>query len=240
MQDTIGIIVGGVVLVLLTACTTALLVHRKEEKRMGEFQDLILKKQREEVQNIYQTMRGWRHDYHNHMQIIKAYLDQKQLQETLEYLDHLEEDLDSIDIAIRTGNVSVDAILSSKVSIAAKRNIQVNYKAVVPRELQVSDVHLCAIIGNLLDNAIEACEKVEEPKRFIRIYLGVFKGQLYISVTNATNATRRRKMHELITQKQGEHGLGLKRIDRIAASYEGYVNRKNEPGVFATEVLLPL
>lgn len=240
MQDIIWMIAGAVVLILLTALITALLVHRKEEKRMGEFQDNILKKQREEVQNIYQTMRGWRHDYHNHMQMIKAYLDQNQVRETLEYLDHLEEDLDSIDIAIRTGNVSVDAILSSKVSIAAKKNITVNYKAVVPKELQVSDVHLCAIIGNLLDNAIEACEKVEESGRFIRIYLGVFKEQLYISVTNATNATKRRKLHELITEKQGEHGLGLKRIDRIAAAYDGYVNRKNEPGVFATEVLLPL
>lgn len=240
MQDMIWEIIGAVVLILLTALMTALLIHRRLGKRMGEFQDNILKKQREEVQNIYQTMRGWRHDYHNHMQIIKAYLDQNQVQETLAYLEHLEEDLDSIDIAIRTGNVSVDAILSSKVSIATKHKIAVNYKAVVPKELRVSDVHLCAIIGNLLDNAIEACEKVEESKRFIRIYLGVFKGQLYISVTNATNATRRRKRHELITEKQGEHGLGLKRIDRIAATYEGYVNRKNEPGVFATEVLLPL
>ncbi|MBQ7934448.1 MAG: GHKL domain-containing protein [Lachnospiraceae bacterium] len=240
MQERIWVFIGAVVLVLFTVLVTAYLVHRREEKRMGEFQDIILKKQREEVQNIYQTMRGWRHDYHNHMQIIKAYLDRNQVRETLDYLEHLEEDLDSIDIAIRTGNVSVDAILSSKVSIASKRKIEVNYKAVVPKELQVSDVHLCAIIGNLLDNAIEACEKVEESKRFIRVYLGVFKGQLYISVTNATNATRRRKLYELITEKQGEHGLGLKRIDRIAASYDGYVNRKNEPGVFATEVLLPL
>ena len=110
MQDMIWEIIGAVVLILLTALMTALLVHRRLGKRMGEFQDNILKKQREEVQNIYQTMRGWRHDYHNHMQIIKAYLDQNQVQETLAYLEHLEEDLDSIDIAIRTGNVSRNAV----------------------------------------------------------------------------------------------------------------------------------
>ena len=226
--------------ILFAVVITAFLVKRSEEKRVGEFQDSILKKQREEVQNIYQTMRGWRHDYHNHMQTIKAYLERGQVEETLDYLDHLEEDLDSIDIAIRTGNVSVDAILSSKVSIASRKNIKVNYKATVPQQLKVSDVHLSAILGNLMDNAIEACEKVEEEKRFIRVYIGVFKGQLYLSVTNATNATKRRKLHELISQKQGEHGLGLKRIDRVAQQYDGFVNRKNEPGVFATEVLLPL
>lgn len=240
MKELLPIILLVFIVILITVLLTAWIVHRHEEKRLGEFQDKILKKQREEVQNIYQTMRGWRHDYHNHMQTIKIYLEQQQIQETLTYLDHLEEDLDSIDIAIRTGNVSVDAILSSKVSIAAKMNINVNYKAVVPKELKVTDVHLCAIIGNLLDNAIEACEKVVEPKRFLRIYIGVFKQQLYISVTNATTATRRRKLHELISEKQGEHGLGLKRIDNIAGKYSGFVNRKNEPGVFVTEVLLPL
>lgn len=240
MKELLPIILVIFIVILITVLLTAWIVHKHEEKRLGEFQDKILKKQREEVQNIYQTMRGWRHDYHNHMQTIKIYLEQQQIQETLTYLDHLEEDLDSIDIAIRTGNVSVDAILSSKVSIAAKMNINVNYKAVVPKELKVTDVHLCAIIGNLLDNAIEACEKVVETKRFLRIYIGVFKQQLYISVTNATTATRRRKLHELISEKQGEHGLGLKRIDNIAGKYGGFVNRKNEPGVFVTEVLLPL
>ncbi len=229
-----------VLCIVVTVLITAWIVRWYEEKRLGEFQNLILKKQRDEVQNIYQTMRGWRHDYHNHMQTIKIYLQEQKIEETLHYLEHLEEDLDSIDIAIRTGNVSVDAILSSKVSIAEKRNIRVNYKAVVPKELQVSDVHLCAIIGNLMDNAIESCEKVEDTKKFIRIYMGVFKQQLYISVTNATAVMRRRKMQELISAKKGGHGLGLKRIDSIAGKYGGYVNRKNEPGVFATEVLLPL
>ncbi len=222
------------------AAVTAFLVKRHEEKRLGEFQDNILKKQRDEVQNIYSTMRGWRHDYHNHLQTIKAYLAMGQVGETLSYLEHLEDDLDSIDIAVRTGNVGMDAILSSKISIASKNGIAVNCKAAVPDKLSVSDVHLCAIVGNLLDNAIEACGRVVPEKRFIRVYIGIFKQQLYISVSNSTDASRRKKLSELISNKQGAHGLGLKRIDRIVDAYEGFVNRKNEPGIFATEVLLPL
>ena len=226
--------------ILTTILITYFVTKRVDEKWIFEFQDSVLKKQRDEVENVYNTMRGWRHDYHNHMQTLKAYLSMNQLKEMSEYLDHLEEDLDSIDIAIKTGNTSVNAILSSKVSIAQRNNINVNCKATVPAKLKISDVHLCTIIGNLLDNAIESCQKLEVDKRFIRIYIGLFKEQLYISVTNSTNQIQRKKLTELITGKKGEHGFGLRRIDKIVDQYDGYLNRKNEPGVFATEIMLPL
>ena len=119
-----------IIILTLAILTTILITHfitkRVDEKWIFEFQDSVLKKQRDEVENVYNTMRGWRHDYHNHMQTLKAYLSMNQLEEMSAYLDHLEEDLDSIDIAIRTGNTSVNAILSSKVSIAQRNNINVN------------------------------------------------------------------------------------------------------------------
>lgn len=229
-----------IVLVILAAVVSFLITKHKDEKWMFDFQDSILKKQRDEVENVYNTMRGWRHDYHNHMQTLKAYLSMNQIEEIGKYLDHLEEDLDSIDIAIRTGNTSVNAILSSKVSIAQKQGINVNCKAHVPSSLKISDVHLCALIGNLLDNAIEACLKVPKTARFIRIYIGLFKSQLYISVQNSTTFVKRKKLSELVTSKKGEHGLGLKRVDKIVSEYDGFVNRKNEPGIFATEIMIPL
>lgn len=233
---------------VLSVFLTILILKKKYDRRLSDFQDSVLKKQRDEVQNIYQTMRAWRHDYHNHMQSIKAMLEMGKKEELSEYLDNLEKDLDSIDIAIRTGNVGLDAILSSKVSIARKNNIDVNCTAKVPQDLKISDVHLCAIVGNLMDNAIEACDKISccsrkgtpSPQRFIRVYIGLFKSQLYISVTNSTCEKKRKKLSELVTCKLGEHGFGLRRIDKLAEKYDGYVNRKNEPGIFATEVMLPL
>ena len=236
--------------VLVSVICTVLVLKKRNERQLEDFQDSVLKKQRDEVQNIYQTMRAWRHDYHNHIQSVKALLSMGRQAELSEYLDNLEKDLDSIDIAIRTGNVGLDAILSSKVSIARKNNIEVNCTAKVPQNLKITDVHLCAIVGNLMDNAIEACEKMrcgancsdseKAVPRFIRVYIGLFKSQLYISVTNSTKETKRRRVTELVTSKLGEHGFGLRRIDKIVEHYDGYVNRKNEPGVFATEVMLPL
>lgn len=227
--------------VIVTIVVTAFFVRWREEERLGAYQDKILKTQREEVQNIYETMRGWRHDYHNHMQKIKAHLALNQLEEVKEYLNQLEEDLDAVDIAIQTGNVTVDAILSSKLSVAESREIEVNCKAKVPKKLAVSDIDLCVIIGNLIDNGIESCEKLKsQEKRFIRIYIGIFKEQLYISVSNATNEVIRKLDKEFISNKRGNHGHGLKRIDRIVEKYDGFINRKNEPGAFVTEIMLPL
>lgn len=227
--------------VALTVFLTAFFVRRREEQRLGEYQDKILKTQRDEVQDIYQTMRGWRHDYHNHMQKIKAHLALDQLEEVKEYLDQLEEDLDHIDTAVKTGNVSVDAILNSKLSVAKKQEIEVNCKANVPKELLVSDIDLCVIIGNLIDNGVESCGKLKEGKRkFLRIYIGIFKEQLYLSVTNSTSEVIRKLDREFVSNKRGNHGHGLKRIDNIVKKYDGFINRKNEPGAFVTEIMLPL
>ena len=241
ISTMVMLVIIFLVVLLFTIFLTAFFVRRREEERLGEYQDRILKTQREEVQNIYKTMRGWRHDYHNHMQKIKAHLALNQIEEVTEYLDQLEEDLDAIDIAIKTGNVSVDAILSSKLSVAAKHDIEINCKAKVPKQLTVSDIDLCVIIGNLIDNGMESCDKLKEgERRFMRIYIGVFKEQLYISVSNATNEVIRKLDKEFISHKRGNHGHGLKRIDNIVEKYDGFINRKNEPGAFATEIMLPL
>ena len=99
---------------------------------------------------------------------------------------------------------------------------------------------MCVLIGNLIDNAVESCRKLPVEEQFLRLYIAPFKEQLYISVTNATNEVVRKLDEEYISNKRGDHGHGLKRINNIVEKYDGYINRKNEPGVFVTEVMLPL
>ena len=154
------------------------------DRRIAEYQKELIAKHCDEVQNIYQTMRGWRHDYHNHIQTLLALSGNEA--KTREYLLKLNDDLTQVDTVLKTGNVMVDAILNSKLSLIRSKEIRVNAKAVVPTELNVSEIDLCVIIGNLLDNAMEAClRQTEEKERFIRVFIGVLKEQLYISVSNS-------------------------------------------------------
>ena len=218
------------------------LFRRIVERRMIAFQNELIQQHYDEVQNIYKQMRGWRHDYHNHIQAMKAHLSLGRTEELEAYLNKLDADLSTIGLIVQTGNVMVDAILNSKLSLIASRSVQLNAKAAVPEKLGISEIDLCVIIGNLLDNALEACMKLERPEdRFIRVYIGVLKEQLYISVTNSVGGgVRRADSTYLSTKGSASHGFGLIRIDRIVDKYGGYVNRQSEEGVFATEVLLPL
>ncbi|MBQ3761907.1 MAG: GHKL domain-containing protein [Clostridia bacterium] len=217
-----------------------LLFGRALDRRVSAFQDALMQRHVEEVQNIYKTMRIWRHDYHNHIQTLLALQESGQGERLKSYLLTLNDDLTTVDSVIKTGNVMADAILNSKLSLIKSHGIETNVKALLPEKLSVSDVDMCVILGNMLDNAMEACLRQKEGERFIRVYIAPMKRQLYISVTNSAGEMRRRGKHFFSTKGLQGHGFGLMRIDRIAAKYEGSVNRQSEEGVFATEVLLPL
>lgn len=217
-----------------------LLFGKMIDRRIAEYQNDLITKHCDEVQNIYKTMRGWRHDYHNHIQALLALSGDEE--KTKEYLLKLNDDLMQVDTVLKTGNVMVDAILNSKLSLIQSKKIKVNAKAAVPKKLKISEIDLCVIIGNLLDNAMEAClRQPEEDQRFIRVFIGVLKDQLYISVSNSVGGNIKKSGKTYLSSKGSEtHGFGLMRIDRLTEKYNGYVNRQNEEGVFATEVLLPL
>jgi len=211
------------------------------DKKIGRFQNELVDKHYAEVETMYRKMRGWRHDYHNHIQVLKAHMELKGYDEAKQYLDMLNDDLVTVDTVIKTGNVMVDAILNSKLTLIKEKEIQVDATAIVPQDVPFSGIDLSVLIGNLLDNAMEACVQMpNKDDRFIRIYIDIVKKQLYISVSNSMNGKAKRKGLQYLSTKMGVHGFGLLRIDRIAAKYGGFINRQNEEGVFATEVMLPL
>lgn len=232
------IIIFATALLLSLLCLSQKLFYHLVDKRIAEFQSDLIAKQTAEIQNMYRQMQEWRHDYRNHIQNMKNRLDSDN-GELERYLDDLADDLTQADTSIKTGNVMADAVLNSKLSVAEQKGIRLNVKAHIPNGVAMTDVELCSILGNLLDNAMEACEKLPVDARFIRVYIDKFKGQFYLSVQNSSPAVQRDKglFH---TTKAGTHGFGLFRIDRIAKKYGGYVNRQYEEGVFATELLLPI
>lgn len=241
-------IIAGIAAAILLFGAGGWLLHKYflilVDKRTLEYQSDLLEKHCQEVQNMYRQTRGWRHDYHNHIQTMKAHLAMGRLTELDAYLNELDRDLTSVDTVIKTGNVMIDAILNSKISLARQQDIAVDAKAIVPKELDssISEVDLSLIIGNLMDNAMEACMRITEPeRRFIRVYIDILKGQLYIYVMNAMEGEVKRigRVYETLKDSR-HHGFGIMRIDKVVDRYHGYLERENEEGVFATEVLLPL
>lgn len=239
-----GVLLWGSALLELALFFTvegALYFYKKGfEFRTEQFRSELMEHSYGEIRDIYMDMRGWRHDYHNHMQVLKAKLSMGDVDGMGAYLDDLERELDRVDTLVKSGNLMVDAILNSKLTLARRNEIRVNCKARLPKRLSVEDVDLCVILGNLLDNAIEACQALEKERRFLRLYIAVNKGQFYLSVQNSAREEPDFDARNYISRKRGNHGLGMKRVKTAVDKYHGYLNLANEPGIFAAEVTMPL
>jgi len=205
-------------------------------KKVAAFESEILQKHYEEVENMYAKMRGWRHDYRHHIQAMKVHAANGEYEEIGRYLDMLDDDLTNVETVIKTGNRMADAILNSKLSIAAKNGITVKAEAKIPVSLRVSELDLCIIIGNLLDNAIDACMELPVEKRLIRIYMEMKGNFLYLALTNTSGGKKKKNFR---STKGAGHGFGISRMDAVVEKYGGYITRASEDEAFSTEVLLP-
>ena len=190
-------------LLFLTVEGTLYFYKKGFEFRTEQFRSRLMEHSYGEIRDIYMDVRGWRHDYHNHMQVMKAKLSLGDLDGMGVYLDQLERELDRVDTLVKSGNLMTDAILNSKLTLARRNNIRVNCRAKLPERLPMEDVDLCVILGNLLDNAIEACQKVEEDDRTLRLYMAVNKGQFYLSLQNSAPQEPDFDARHYITSKRG-------------------------------------
>lgn len=210
------------------------------DKRIEAYQSDLIRKYCDEVESMYKKMRGWRHDYHNHIQALQASMALGKYEEVNAYLRQLNDDLTTVDVTVKTGRVMVDALLNTKMNIAAQNGIPVNAKLSIPDGAPVSDVDLCVIIGNLLDNAIEENKKLPEESRFIRIYAGKKNTQFYLVFTNAAGKKQKKRENLFPSSKGAEHGFGLSRVKSIVKKYEGLFSADSEDGGFTAEILIPL
>ena len=213
---------------------------RQIDKRIAAYQRELIETYYREVENMYRQIRGWRHDYRNHIQMMKVLAANGDLDALKSYLDELDTDLNTVDTVVKTGNPMADAILNSKISLARSRNIPVQVDAHIPVKLKMSELDLCCITGNLFDNAMEASLALPEEKRMIRVYMDMKGTQLYISFTNFTAGKKLLRVGRGFTTTKGEgHGFGLVRMDDIVARCDGYLSRNSEDGAFTTEILIP-
>lgn len=214
--------------------------RKKIDKQIEKYQRDLIDTHYQEIETMYTKMRGWRHNYRNHIQVMKALAEKGDIETIKDYLNKLDEDLTTIDMVVKTGNTMADAILNSKISLAKSKGIKVKVDAHIPIELKMSELDLCVILGNLFDNAIEANLPLPEDERLIRVYMDMKNTQLYISFTNFTASGKLAKEANLFKTTKGDgHGFGLVSIDSIIEKLDGYISRNSEDGAFTTEILIP-
>ena len=232
---------SSVVCIVLVVVTVGQAISATRERQLQERNTMnekymeLQKEYYDQLLNQDEKMRRFRHDMNAHIQILKAYCDQ---QETGKIKDYLETIMDESAIyAFRkyTNNWAVDAVLHSLVSEAEGRKIQINFQGHLPKKTKVEDYDLCTIIYNLMKNAIEASEQIEDAsRRSIQIEMGAYDLQVYILIKNQVD----RSNVSLLTAKEDQknHGLGLGNVKRAVEKYNGCFHVEFEDGWFSAEV----
>lgn len=198
-----------------------------------------------ELRSLYRETRTWRHDYSNHLATLEGLATAGKSDELMLYLGELKGSLSKITMRVHTGSELVDVILSTKLATAEQLGIAVDMDISVNMgEVELSVVDATSLVGNLLDNAIEACEKVIEEggQGAIRLNLSRNKDQLSLYLCNSTIGDIQvdDKGNLLTSKKSGDHGIGTKQVKSLVKKYKGHVNYHTENGQFETFVTLSL
>jgi len=237
----------GLMIILIGIFSMYEMFIREETRNI----DLSTRLQRLEMESQYfkelgviqADLRTWRHEYKNNLIALRALVEDGSLDKTLEYLDRISIESFQERAMLHTGNPVLDAVVSSKLMLARSCGIDIGIHVVYPENNSIEDNDLCAIAGNLLDNAIEACERMSssEQTRSLVFSLLVQGKNLSLSIINSYDGEIKRVGKKFLTIKDDQfHGIGLQYVDSIVDKYQGHVLREYKDGIFETHVMLPL
>lgn len=181
------------------------------------------------------------HDFHNHLGVLRQFLSHERYGEALQYLDELHAPVREMRDAVWTEDETVDYLINEKTARAKAGGIDLKVQVEFPRRTNLGSADLCAILGNLLDNALEAAGQVSEPEsRFIRLTIRRIHQMLVIKLENsfAGRPVMEDGMPKTTKENNGLHGWGLKSVQTAAEKYDGMVQTSYTDGLFRTVVTL--
>lgn len=214
------------------------ILERQNQAYEEEIRQCI--RQMEEREEAYRQTRVLRHDLKGRLVALDALLETGQTGEAQKEIGKMlaENTLNRHGIA-ETGNLALDALVNYKYSAASAEGIQMHCRLEVPVELFVEGTDLCVILENLLDNALEAVQRLPEEERQISLTVQLSKGALLITVENPYQGEITMDSHGKIkSSKPGEHGIGLLSVERTVEKYDGDVSISHENGTFRVIVML--
>lgn len=212
------------------------LVQEKVDKALFEQQLHLQETHYEALINAHEQIRSIRHDIKNHIGTISYLAAKYHNSEIEQYLTDLSQQIGETDKTVYTGNSGIDAITSLKLTEAGKQGIKITESILIPKDLDISFAEAVILLGNLFDNAIEACIKIREKKPYIFFKLQYVNSMLYVEMKNSATD----KANMLHSEKADPlfHGLGLKNICRVVDNYNGTMNTTFENGTFIVKIVL--
>ena len=218
---------------------TGILNAAKTEERnrfleMQESQFLSQQKYLEESARV-------RHDFKQVIHTLQELVQNENYEERRAYLDKFAKSLPENEFIHYCGNTALNALLNYYKNYADRWHIRLDLKIDLPDQMPVSDVDLCGIIGNILENASSACLKLPPGQRWIQLTaLTKNKAQLFIIATNSFNGKVKQKDGRYFSTSRNGTGLGLASIRTTAENYNGTAEFSHQDGEFYTDVVVPL
>ena len=190
----------------------------------------------EQVEKTDNELRKFRHNYKNMKIGLMSLLNNKDTDGAKKYVADCDELLDIDYTLYQTGNSIINAILSDKAMKVKDKGITIKFTGLIP-QTKISNTDLCIIFGNILDNAIEAVEKVDDNiAKEINIDVYKKKDYLFITVTNPTKTEVAIKDNKIVTSKddKSNHGLGLSSFEETLKKYDGHLDLECDNNKFTT------
>lgn len=195
----------------------------------------------EKMENAYNHTRALRHDLKNHLRALSGMLQSGNTDDALAYIQTMQSDLEDATYFAVTGNTAVDAILNEKLLTAQRQKTNLRFDAVTLKNTKAKPMDLCIILSNALDNALEACRKIDDiQSRTVSLKIREESDFLLISVQNPVAQPPKKLGNSFLSDKKDRenHGIGLRSIRLTAEKYSGEVLAECENSVFTLLVKL--
>ena len=211
-----------------------------EIAQLKQDQAEILERDYQALSRTYEDNAKLYHDLHNHIEAIYQCLTQGDVGEAIRYCEGLRTPVREISQTVWTGDKAIDYLISSKIALAEQERIETKVNIEYPRNTNIRSVDLTTILGNLLDNALEAAETASDKLRFLNLTIRRINAMLIIKVENGYGNTPKQESGNLITSKadKASHGWGLKSVQTAADHYDGTITTDYKDGVFQSVVTL--
>ncbi len=242
-EDVVNWIVFSVIIVLSWALVL-LYEKSKHEEDMTRFMEMrtaLLEENYKGLSAAYSANAKVYHDFNNHINVLYQFLIRSDSQSALEYLDSISEPMKTLLEHTWTGNEVIDVIINSKLKKMQDYNIKTNINVEFPNNSDIMSSDICTILGNLLDNAIDACQRNQNKEnKWINITIRIVNAMLIFKIENGNEVVPQIRNMQLVTSKEDErfHGWGLKSVASAVEKYEGVIQHTIEDHIFQVVVSL--